>query len=178
MSAPLTDQLCTRCGLCCDGILFADVELSGPAELSRLALLGLEVEEDDGEGALLVQPCGALRGKRCSIYPMRPGCCREFECALLQEAGRGDVTPAAALAVIEQALGLVGRAKALLRQLRHRDTGLPLAERAAEAVAAEDDSPVAASRRDELAGVMRELQPLVRRRFLGAAARPTPRRER
>ena len=76
----LTDTLCTQCGLCCDGTLFADVEL-GRAEAARLENMGLEVEVTDG--GLLSQPCAALKGRRCSIYAHRPKCCRTFECQLL-----------------------------------------------------------------------------------------------
>ena len=94
-SRRLTDILCTRCGLCCDGSLFADVELAGPRETSGLELLGLDVEDaDKGEGALLSLPCRALKGKRCSIYPHRPECCRTFECRLLQQAKTGDISVA------------------------------------------------------------------------------------
>src|SRR2546421_8471618 len=80
-SPSLTDIMCTRCGLCCDGSLFADVELAGADESSALETLGLDVDDagDDNEGALLLLPCGALKGKRCSIYPHRPDCCRTFE---------------------------------------------------------------------------------------------------
>ena len=38
----LTDTLCTRCGLCCDGTLFGDVELRGPVEAAQVEALGLE----------------------------------------------------------------------------------------------------------------------------------------
>jgi hypothetical protein len=84
---PLTGALCTRCGLCCDGTLFADVELSSRAEPTQLEGPGLEIESDV-EAPLLVQPCAALRGRRCSIYAHRPGCCRTFECKLLQDLQR------------------------------------------------------------------------------------------
>ena len=50
MKPSLTDTLCTRCGLCCDGSLFADVELAGPAESAGLEVMGLEIEEDDAGG--------------------------------------------------------------------------------------------------------------------------------
>ena len=85
MEPSLTDTLCTRCGLCCDGSLFADVELAGRAEATRLEVMGLEIEDDDTAGGLLLLPCGALRGRLCSIYPHRPECCRTFECRLLQD---------------------------------------------------------------------------------------------
>src|SRR5437773_9919953 len=88
MIPSLTDILCTRCALCCDGSLFADVELAGRAEATRLEVLGLEIEDGD-EGALLTLPCAALAGRRCGIYPHRPECCRTFECRLLQEVRRG-----------------------------------------------------------------------------------------
>ena len=89
MRSNLTDTLCTRCGLCCDGSLFAEVELAGRAEVARLAILGLEVEDDAVDGAQLQQPCAALHGRRCEIYAHRPTCCRTFECRLLRDVRRG-----------------------------------------------------------------------------------------
>ncbi len=91
MGPSLTDTLCTRCGLCCDGSLFADVELAGRVEATGLEVLGLEIDDDDADGALLLQPCLALRGTRCGIYALRPECCRTFECRLLQAVRRGTV---------------------------------------------------------------------------------------
>ena len=105
MPTALTDLLCTRCGLCCDGSLFADVELSGADEATGLEALGLEIEDDDGAG-LLIQPCRALKGTRCSIYKHRPNCCHTFECRLLQQARRGTVSVAAAQKKITEALKL------------------------------------------------------------------------
>ena len=75
----LTDRLCTHCALCCDGTLFADVELAGRKEAAALEAMGLEVEDDDdGDGALLVLPCRALQGKRCGVYAHRPNCWLTF----------------------------------------------------------------------------------------------------
>ena len=48
MIPSLTDTLCTRCALCCEGSLFADVELSGPKEAAGLEIVGLKIEDDDG----------------------------------------------------------------------------------------------------------------------------------
>src|SRR5690242_4738886 len=67
MGASLTDTLCTRCGLCCDGTLFADVELSGRREATKLEVLGLRIDED-ADRPLLLQPCAALRNRRCTVY--------------------------------------------------------------------------------------------------------------
>ena len=101
MSASLESILCTRCGLCCNGSFLADVEISR-GEALRLEAGGLEVEEE-GAAALLVQPCGALKGTRCSIYAHRPKCCRTFECLLLKQVRRGELSIPLALRKIEKA---------------------------------------------------------------------------
>src|SRR5690348_11951563 len=88
---PVTDALCTRCGLCCDGSLFADVELAN-SEGPFLEVMGLDVEDgDDGIHELLLQPCNALKEGRCNIYSHRPTCCRTFECNLLQRVKQGEI---------------------------------------------------------------------------------------
>src|ERR1019366_2111138 len=112
MKPSLTDTLCTRCGLCCDGSLFADVELASGNEASALEVMGPEIEgEYDDGGALLVQPGGAFKGRRCSIYPHPPDCCRTFKCRLLQEAERGMVEVERAKEKIAQALRRIERVK-------------------------------------------------------------------
>ena len=82
----LTDTLCTRCGLCCDGTLFGDVELTGQREATRLEILGLDVDADDADTELLALPCGALRGYpvqrfmrsgRSVVGRSNAGCCPE-----------------------------------------------------------------------------------------------------
>lgn len=93
-------KLCAECGLCCNGSLFADVELT-PRECDRMEAMGFN-GSDDGE-ALIVQPCGALRGTRCGIYQFRPRCCRTFECRILQEAKRGIITLSQAKARVAEA---------------------------------------------------------------------------
>ena len=60
---------------------------------------GCEIEDD----RLLIQPCAALKGKRCSIYAHRPKCCRTFECFLLKRVRRGEISVAAALRDVDAA---------------------------------------------------------------------------
>jgi hypothetical protein len=166
----LTDTLCTRCGLCCDGSLFADVELAGRAEATRLEILGLEIEDGDSGGALLMQPCAALKGRRCEIYEHRPRCCRTFECRLLQEARRGTLGVDQALDEIVGALEQIARAEALLVELGRPEEHLPLLERCDEALADSDEGDADQNRRRaELAAVTSELRSRVRRTFLGTA---------
>src|SRR5437870_11883992 len=127
MKPSLADTLCTRCGLCCDGSLFADVELASCDEIAALEVLGLDVEDADETGAgLLLQPCGALKGKRCSIYPHRPECCRTFECQLLLQGKRGAVSIARARGKMAEALECIKSVKQLIEDLPQRNERLPL----------------------------------------------------
>ena len=163
----LTDTLCTRCGLCCDGTLFGDVELTGRREATRLELLGLDVDGDDADAELLALPCGALRGTRCSIYAARPRCCRTFECRLLQEAERGHVAVDDALARIADAQAQVHRVKTLLAKMEPlRRQRLPLAERVADAVARTSASPDDVRARAALESALSRLTHTIRTTFL------------
>lgn len=164
----LTTALCTQCGLCCDGTLFGDVELGGRREAIRLEALGLDVDSDDADVELLALPCAGLRGTRCGVYVHRPQCCRTFECRLLQQAQRGHVTTAAALARIRGAKAQVTRVRALLAGLEPRgSTRLPLAERVANAIGAGAAGTTAAARRRRaLAAAMAALARTIRGTFL------------
>jgi Fe-S-cluster containining protein len=169
----LTDGLCTQCGLCCDGTLFADVELAGGNETSALEVLGLDVEDGENDiNGLLLQPCGALKGKRCSIYAHRPNCCRTFECRLFQEVKRGVVPIDRAKEAIAKALSQIEAIKALIGQLsaNNDDEGLPLKERFAEASARSDDLRIGGDKRQirmHLESAMRSLENRIRKTFLG-----------
>jgi Fe-S-cluster containining protein len=167
MKPSLTDTLCTRCALCCDGSLFADVELAGRAEATRLEVMGLEIE-DDGTGALLALPCRALEGRRCGIYPHRPECCRTFECGLLQKVRRGAVSVERAQEQIAETLKRIGRVRELMAQLGHRQGRLPLRESCAEALARDGRAdPEVNRKRAELEAAMVAVEELIRKTFLG-----------
>jgi len=171
MKPLLTDTLCTRCGLCCDGTLFADVELASRAEATRLDGLGLEIESDD-ETPLLVQPCAALRGRRCSIYAHRPGCCRTFECKLLQDVRRGAVSVERAGEHIAETLESIREMRQLLVQIGPSDERLPLVEHCAEAISQVSGADPAIRRSSaRLSILMAGLERRVRTVFLGGRAR-------
>jgi uncharacterized protein len=166
MESSLTERLCTNCALCCDGSLFADVELSGPSEAGRLEILGIEIEDDDPP--LLVQPCRALSGKRCTIYPHRPKCCRTFECRLLRDVRRGDLGVEQAEAHIAEALAGIAGANALIVQLGVRASTLPLKERSAEALSlAAHANPERHAIQARLEASMSAIETLIDRHFLG-----------
>jgi hypothetical protein len=146
--------------------LFADVELVGRKEAVRLEAMGIEIEEDSS-GAQLLQPCTALRGRRCSIYEHRPKCCQTFECRLLQEVRRGAVSVEQAKEQIAEALNRIGRVKDLLGQLGQHNRQLPLAESCAEALAKDTDAdPGVNRRRDELEAAMSAVEGLIQKTFL------------
>lgn len=171
MEPALTDILCTACGLCCDGSLFADVELAGGDEATTLEVLGLEVEDpDEGHRGLLLQPCRALQGTRCSVYAHRPACCRTFECRLLQQVGRGAVEIDRAQEQIALTRGRIARIRSLIAALSPDVEPLPLKERCAEALANSEEfdaDPETHRRRAELESAMRRLERTIRDTFLG-----------
>jgi uncharacterized protein len=168
MAPDLTDTLCTICGLCCDGTLFADVELGGEAEAARLTLLGLETESDDSDVGLLSQPCRGLQGTRCGIYAHRPRCCRDFECSVLQDARSGAVSPERAAELIADARRRIRDVRALLARIGKSDARLPLKERCAEVLARGGRGTPEASRlRDELETAMAALEAALWNTFLG-----------
>ena len=168
MTPPLTDALCTKCGLCCNGTLFADVELVGQAEVARLEVMGIEVEDEHRNMGLLSQPCAALRGTRCGIYAHRPQCCRVFECHLLQNAQRGAVTVERALEQIADAREQIRQVRALLDRLGNRDEGLPIKERCAETLAAEGGTTSEIEARADLDAAMTRLDNTIWNPFLGS----------
>lgn len=167
----LTDTLCTQCGLCCDGSLFADVELANAKEASALEVMGLEIEDDDEDDhGVLLQPCRALKGKCCSIYTHRPSCCRSFECRLLQETKHGTVSVAQAMTKIAETLQQIKRVNELIGQLDQRHANLPLKERCDEALALSENSatdPEVKSKRTELQAAMIVVETLLQKTFLG-----------
>jgi uncharacterized protein len=171
MKPSLTDTLCTRCGLCCDGSLFAEVELASSDEASALEVMGLEIEDADGdEGGLLLQPCGALQGKRRRLYPHRPDCCRTVECRLLQEVEHGAVGVARANEKITAALKRIERVKALVVQLGPGNECLPLKEQCVEAPALSEEVaayPGMNRKRAELQAAMSSVERLIQTTFFG-----------
>ena len=172
MTPPLTDTLCTTCGLCCDGTLFADVELVGQAELARLEIMGMDIENGERNTGLLSQPCAALRGTRCGIYAHRPKCCRVFQCHLLQNAERGAVTVERALEQIADAREQIRQLRAMLGRLGNRDESLPIKERCAETLATEGaTTPETIQGRAELQAAMATLENTIWNTFLGSGQR-------
>jgi hypothetical protein len=124
-----SETLCLKCGLCCNGVIFGDVRLQPGDVPQRLRLLGLPVKMAGSRPASFPQPCAALEGCRCRIYPDRPKYCRQFDCLLLKRLAAGEVRPPAAERVVARTLRQAEKVRKLLRLLGEHSEGKPLASR-------------------------------------------------
>ena len=117
----LTDTLCLQCGMCCNGVLFADVRPE-PGDVSPLF---------KQHGKRVAQPCPAFNFSdcTCAIYSKRPARCRKFECRQLLGVRAGQITTAAALKKITVAHKLAKNVERLLDKLGFNDATLPLKRR-------------------------------------------------
>lgn len=117
-------NLCLECGLCCNGVIFADVKLRPQDDVVRLQSLGLQVS-----ATRLRQPCAAYAQGLCSIYAERPACCREFECLLLKSVNSGEVSPEVARKTISLAQARAQKVRNLLHLLGDEEEELALTAR-------------------------------------------------
>lgn len=117
----IPDVLCLACGLCCNGVIFKDVELRRDDDAVKLIEAGLAIEERQRGSSAKVkfpQPCAVLcSDNRCHIYTQRPCRCRQFECLLFQAVSRGETELAAALRLVHEAQRRAARVVEGLRQL-------------------------------------------------------------
>jgi len=129
LNFPAEQTLCLVCGLCCNGVIFADVQLQSGDEAARVQSLGLRLKSGGRCQPKLVQPCEAYDGSRCRIYGDRPKYCAEFECLLLKSVKAGRTEPAAALRIIGRARELADKVRRLLRELGDSEEALSLGAR-------------------------------------------------
>lgn len=162
------DQLCPNCGLCCNGVLFADVELRGGDDAGRLAKLGLSLTKK-GRQLAFAQPCTCFDGKLCTIYADRPKRCRTFECGLLKRVQDGRLVADAALKTIKHTKRQAEKVRGLLCQLGQKDERLAMTKRYAEVMSAPmdlSDHETDTERRGELMLAVDELMRQLQRDFL------------
>ena len=137
----MAESLCLTCGICCNGALFQDVGLQPGDDAALLQSLGLPLKNigrrQDAEtlsthpkskiqNRKFPQPCAALEGCRCRIYPDRPTYCRQFECLLLKDLLAGQVDLNAAHRVVRATRRRADKVLKLLRQLGDLDEHLNL----------------------------------------------------
>jgi len=127
-----SNSLCLECGLCCNGVIFADVQLQPGDNTARLQSLGLALISNRGSKTGIQkfnQPCTAFDGCRCQIYSERPKYCREFECLLLKSVKAGQTKYPEAQRTIRSAVERVKKVKRLLRELGDVDEDIALGKR-------------------------------------------------
>ena len=126
------NSLCRECGLCCNGVIFADVQLQSGDNAARLRALGLTFLKNRKSpiaNRKFCQPCTAFAGCECKIYSERPTYCRQFECLLLKSVKTRETNSTDALRVIRSALRRVKTVKRLLQQLGDTDDSVALSKR-------------------------------------------------
>ena len=161
------DQLCPNCGLCCDGTLFADVELRAGDDTKHLAKLGLSVRKKGQVKVAFTQPCACFDGRLCKIYSQRPKHCQLFECGLLKKVNTGEMKASAALKKIAKAKKLVTKLEELLGAFERDDADTALSERYAAAMHEPADLASGhADRHGELMRAYSDLMAVAQRDFL------------
>ncbi len=138
MSAPIStssngsaEDICLLCGLCCSGVIFADVKLQPEDDAAQLHSFGLPVAVPDTLSARprFSQPCAALDGCRCRIYAHRPKHCRDFVCVLLGQIKANRIESGAALRIVRTARERADKVRRLLRLVGDTDETAPLSRR-------------------------------------------------
>ena len=132
MNPDNSNSLCLECGLCCNGVIFADVQLEPEDDARLLQSLGLKFASNRKSQIVnrkFTQPCTAFAGCECKIYSDRPTYCREFECLLLKSVKAGQTKPPEAIRTIRSALRRVQKVKRLLKQLGDADETVALSKR-------------------------------------------------
>jgi Fe-S-cluster containining protein len=168
LSNDFISQLCPNCGLCCNGVLFADVELQKGDDFQRLAELRLSLVKK-GRKQAFAQPCACFDGKLCRIYNERPKCCRTFECGLLKRVQDGELDAIAALKAIAQAKHQVEKVCKLLRCAGSDDARLALSQRYGRAMSAPVDlsgGKASTALPGKLMATYRDLMLMIQRDFL------------
>ena len=138
MSQSDANALCVQCGLCCNGVIFADVQLQPQDTPERLRQLGVKLlaraaKTKTAAGATapkfrFTQPCCAFEGQ-CRIYDERPYYCRQFECALFKGVQAGHLEFVRAGRLIKTAHQRAEKVRKRLRLLGDTDETLALSKR-------------------------------------------------
>jgi hypothetical protein len=135
------EDLCSMCGLCCNGAIFGDVALMKGENREHFTTMGLRFRKARSSvtgseerpanpcAGKFVQPCSAYDGRHCRIYADRPSHCRKFVCLLLGRAIAGQTGISKAACVIKEALAAMAQVEGLLERLGDRNSGLSVRER-------------------------------------------------
>lgn len=101
--------LCTTCGVCCNGVMFAYVEV-GEHELRPETRARLHVLQEERR---FILPCRGHAPSGCQVYDDRPQICRGYTCSLYEEHKASPVE-------LDRKLRRVARIKELVASIRAR----------------------------------------------------------
>ena len=161
------NELCSECGLCCNGVLFADVQLQPADSPTRLLALHLELHRRRNKAAF-AQPCSCWAGNSCRIYSERPTQCRAFVCGTLKRVELRKLSTIRALVLIARAKKQVARIEKLFVRLGDSEAHLPLSKRYARIMAQPLDlggDPNVLTLRSQLTAAMDRLMKTLDRNF-------------
>lgn len=159
------NDLCSRCGMCCNGVLFYGVKLQASESVKSLSALGLKIKRRDSV-AYCLQPCTAHQSGGCNIYSTRPVRCREFECKQLLSLTKAELSESEAIANIEYARMLAENVSALFLRAGDTRCGKDFSTRyAAVFTPPLDPSPEAVEARVELSEAMTLLEQFLSEKF-------------
>lgn len=100
---PGEQEVCVRCGQCCDGTIFGHAHLNPGEKDSIPVLMAANTTAVKGEEYFLL-PCPYFRGK-CTIYDIkRAEVCGRYRCQLLRDLEEGMISREDALKVVEDAI--------------------------------------------------------------------------
>jgi uncharacterized protein len=99
-------EICTSCGMCCDGTLFNKALLKNQADEVLAKNMGMETFIEDQKKRYFKLPCHHFNGC-CTVYDKdRPHVCGVYFCQPLKKVQKGTISIDAAKEKIEQTLAL------------------------------------------------------------------------
>lgn len=122
------NELCRRCGLCCDGSLFGRVPLGPEESIAQLQAAGFQIQPDETNRQTFAQPCPQYQNCQCRMYDQRPRKCREFECKVLSRFVNGEIDMEEALRRVETLRAQRGQLVELIKIHLPEFAGRPLRE--------------------------------------------------
>lgn len=98
-------EICIKCGMCCDGTLFNHAVLQKGEKKSLPPLIAKRYMLTD-TGEVFKLPCPYF-DKKCTIYDQeKPDVCSSFRCELLKNLSKEKTTKANATQIVENAMDL------------------------------------------------------------------------
>lgn len=106
-------DICTQCGMCCDGTLFNHAKIIDDADAQNVESLGLAIVTKAEQKRYFPQPCACFK-TCCTVYERRPKVCISFYCAPLKKVRNNEMELKDAQKDIQTALHIRAELQALI----------------------------------------------------------------